>query len=284
MTFNPFSSEVSLRVDIQAYTQELEAFYLVWHDGHILNSWIQQARLVCRYQHQLYISAAYFGTGTSLFTFFASLHRRFFCKAPSPPPTSLLPPIAWQYGLLSSPPTRLHRTRAHGALNDSITTGRCWVKENTPHHLTICSPNPHVCHMEGFAEAGMEYTEWRRRSSMGEEALCHTLHVLSPFTEVCHCKTEHCSHVPMFCFVITPCRTLLIIVLILDSVSETLQRNASPPPCCRTWRRTPRTNPPSTLTGTLPPSVHCHCAFWCSLQCNSSLSQQLLYKHCVQES
>ena len=30
-----------------------------------------------------------------------------------------------------------------------------------------------------------------------------------------------------------------------------MQRNASPPQCCRTWRRTPRTNPPSTLTGTL---------------------------------
>ena len=61
---------------------------------------------------------------------------------------------------------------------------------------------------------------------------------------------------------------------------EKLQRNASPPTCCRTWRRTPRTNPPSTLTGTLPPSVHCRCAFWCSLQCISSLSQLLLYKHC----
>ena len=74
-------------------------------------------------------------------------------------------------------------------------------------------------HMEGFAEAGMEYTEWRRESSMGEEALCHTLHILSPFTEVCHWKTEHCSHVPMFSFVITPCRTLLIIVLILDTAN-----------------------------------------------------------------
>ena len=51
---------------------------------------------------------------------------------------------------------------------------------------------------------GLQRLAWNTLSggggSMGEEALCHTLHVLSPFTEVCHCKTEHCSHVPMFCF------------------------------------------------------------------------------------
>ena len=45
---------------------------------------------------------------------------------------------------------------------------------------------------------------------------------------------------------------------------KTLQHNASPPPCCRTWRRTPRTNPPGTLTGTLPPSAQCQCVL-CSV-------------------
>ena len=133
----------------------------------------------------------------SITAFFARLHHR-------PPPPFFLPSLD---NMVSSH-LRLHGFTApeHTVLwmtasprEDDI---ECKVskRKHPPHHLTICSPNPHVCHMEGFAEAGMEYTEWRRRSSIGEEALCHTLHILSPFTEVCHCKTTHCSHVPMFCF------------------------------------------------------------------------------------
>ena len=97
---------------------------------------------------------------------------------------------------------------------------------------------------------GLQGLAW---NTLEEEALCQPLHVLSPFTELCHhCRSAHYT-VQFTALHCEPCSHLT--VTLQCTASPPLQCNAGDCQCsavhnleetmvqCRIWRRQPRTDP-----------------------------------------